>query len=82
MRYVVGFTQSAGQKPFQIYESETAPPHFAVGSKILADPSAGTWLQITAVAYQLHPDTIVTTVVVSEATSVGGEGDDLVPWPW
>ena len=84
MKYVVGFTQSPGTAPFFSYESEMAPPDFAIGSKVFATPPGGSagWLQITAVAYQLHPDVIVTTLVVGAVISIGGEGEEFAAWPW
>lgn len=84
MHYVVGFTRSPGQPPFRVVEGEGAPPHFSVGAKFFIDGSreAPEWLQVTSVAYQMHPSAFVTTVVVGEVTSVGGEGEEFALWPW
>ena len=84
MRYVVGFTEAPGMAPFYVFESGMVPPEFAVGSKVYAAPeeSPSGWKQVTGLAYQLHADMIVTTVVVGDVVSVGGDGEEFLAWPW
>ncbi|MBX3570454.1 MAG: hypothetical protein KF914_20500 [Rhizobiaceae bacterium] len=84
MKHIVGFAQAPGQRPFYAYESDSGPQGFAVGSKVLASPpgQAPRWLQVTSVGYQLHAEAVVTTVVVNEATRIGGDGEDFAVWPW
>ena len=84
MRYVVGFTEAPGLAPFYAYESDIVPPDFAVGSKVRAAPeeNSSAWKQVTSLAYQLHPDLIVTTVVVGDVVSLGGDGEEFLAWPW